>query len=773
MWRIFKLSILLLGLTLVLFAPACGASSLGLMVHVVPLDSNGGNTVRAHFTAITPSPCPSLSGLCSAGEDCLVHTTSLPFTGTKPSPGWCVCRWQKTVPSKYKATINLGSNTEMYVSMNAGPKVRANSGRLNQPAYVGLPPPLRVRANCPHHFQLSVKDLDGDRVTCRFARPDEEECLNCTQHSFIELNEDKCMLLFTGNAPVGQYFIYLMAEDHIPVPKTSRLQDNKPLSSVPVHLSLTVEESAYSCTDETVATGDTPKEDTTLFVLPYQEVQFNTDFSSQRESVSEVAVVGPPELYRVGFKSISSLSAMTMAWIRSQNKLPRLLPICFAANTKSLQSEPRCVWLYQREMRMLPDGTVLTCEKTAMTLVLPVASLRDIDLDELQLNSPTCPITHNSTHLTATISLTGCGTKTVHSGSELVFTNTLQSVRPYTMVSSEPSLVLPLACRIPGVQAKGSQYKIGIPTERETFGEVMIWLELHLPGEGPLAEFTRIPKFRALRMAPGRVRREAESPSESNSSSRYNSTASNRTSTYDSKAIGSRISKVDLLVLSNCSIARAEMMVGNCMESETEDFAVSYPIMEQGCASSESTLEVVTTRNNSKVYRLDLSTVKTKGSSMFVQCTVNLCITTLPSQKCPSLCTPSFDSRILVDSLFTSSYTIRSGRVSLMVTTPAPTTAAVITAPTTTTAPTATAPTTTAPTATAPTATAPTATAPTTTAPTATAPTATAPADATLITAVVTTTNTSVSHAPEQASSMAAGVIITTIGVFLQNILLY
>ena len=40
-----KLSILLQGLTLVLLGPACEASSLGLTVHVVPLDSNGGNTV--------------------------------------------------------------------------------------------------------------------------------------------------------------------------------------------------------------------------------------------------------------------------------------------------------------------------------------------------------------------------------------------------------------------------------------------------------------------------------------------------------------------------------------------------------------------------------------------------------------------------------------------------------------------------------------------------------------------------------------------------------
>lgn len=49
------------------------------------------------------------------------------------------------------------------------------------------------------------------------------------------------MLTFTGNAPAGQYFIYLMAEDLIPVPKISQVPDNKPLSSVPVHLSLTGE----------------------------------------------------------------------------------------------------------------------------------------------------------------------------------------------------------------------------------------------------------------------------------------------------------------------------------------------------------------------------------------------------------------------------------------------------------------------------------------------------------------------------------------------------
>lgn len=49
------------------------------------------------------------------------------------------------------------------------------------------------------------------------------------------------MLTFTGKAPAGQYYIYLMAEDLIPVPKIRQVTDNKPLSSVPVHLSLTGE----------------------------------------------------------------------------------------------------------------------------------------------------------------------------------------------------------------------------------------------------------------------------------------------------------------------------------------------------------------------------------------------------------------------------------------------------------------------------------------------------------------------------------------------------
>lgn len=170
-----------------------------------------------------------------------------------------------------------------------------------------------------------------------------------------------------------------------------------------------------------------------------------------------------------------------------------------------------------------------------------------------------------------------------HSGSELVYTNTLHSVRPFSLVSRRPSLILPLACRIPGVQAKGPQYKMSMPTEKEAFGELAIWIEIHFPGQGPLSKFTNKPRFYIPQVDSNRVRREAESPSESNT------TSTNSTDTSSSSmAVGSKITNLDLHVMSNCSIGRAEMIVSNCLESETEDFAVSQPIIQQGSVTIAS-----------------------------------------------------------------------------------------------------------------------------------------------------------------------------------------
>ena len=99
-----------------------------------------------------------------------------------------------------------------------------------------------------------------------------------------------------------------------------------------------------------------------------------------------------------------------------------------------------------------------------------------------------------------------------------------------------------------------------MPTEMETFGHIRIWIEIHRPGQGPMKKFTRTPKLSSLYIPSGRVRREAAPPS----------------------VKASRVDQLDLHVMSNCSVDRAELIVSNCLESETEDFAETSPILEQG-----------------------------------------------------------------------------------------------------------------------------------------------------------------------------------------------
>ncbi|XP_051919086.1 uncharacterized protein LOC127599280 [Hippocampus zosterae] len=641
------LAIVVQRLVLLWIGPACEASSLGLTVHVVPLQSDGGQSVRAHFTVIVSNPCPPLTGLCTEGINCTLHRAYSPFSGAKPGSGWCVRQWEQVVPSHYNSSVSLNSWTTMYVSLKAGPHIRVNSGKLNHPAYVALPPPIRARENCPHHIQLSVKDLDGDRVRCRFAVEEQGECLNCTPHSFLELDKDACALTFTGSATVGQYFIYIMAEDYIPTPKVSQTSESQPLSSIPVHLSLTVEQSSSSCSDEPVTTGKTPRKHATFYVLPFDEVKFEADFISQKESVSEIAVVGQPGLIKYGFFSIGAMSQLSMSWVRGENTLCPVLPICFVANSVSLQSDPHCVWLFQRETRILPDGTELICNKTEMTLVLPVGSLSKINLTELQLNSPACPITFNDTHLTARIALNGCGTKTVHADRELVYTNTLKSVRPFSMISRQPSFILPLACRIPAVQARDPDFIITVPTT--AFDNADVRLEFHLPGEGPMATYTSNPQFTSLNFMPGGLQQDSAQ--------------------VHQEQLGSRIKELDLHLLSNTTVERAEFSIKLCVQSETEDFAESQIIIMNGCKASDTTKEIKATRN-ARIFRLDLSNLFPAQNTMYVECEVDLCIAFLPSHQCATQCDRGL-SNGAAPNMLNKAFTVRSGPVSLVVTTPA------------------------------------------------------------------------------------------------------
>lgn len=154
-----------------------------------------------------------------------------------------------------------------------------------------------------------------------------------------------------------------------------------------------------------------------------------------------------------------------------------------------------------------------------------------------------------------------------HLGSELLYTNTLRSINPNSTISRVPTLILPLACRIPGQQAKGPAFKISIPEEVKTFGAVSFWLEFHLPGKGPMASKTRLSVLRSS--PPVRAARELRA--------------------------ADRVDMLDLHVFSNCSLARAELMVGRCVESETEDFTSTRPLLNQGLVATTVKIKTVST----------------------------------------------------------------------------------------------------------------------------------------------------------------------------------
>ncbi|XP_016146956.1 uncharacterized protein [Sinocyclocheilus grahami] len=612
-------------------------SILGAAVNIELLDQDRSQPVRAHYSVVSSLPCPALDELCNGG-DCVDQLSSSPLTGALPSPGWCLHQWQKNIPKHHTSALQLGSDRAVPLYSRADLSVRADTNRVNQPPFVALPPPVRLQAACPQQIPVNVMDLDGDEIRCRYNKTDLGE--------FLQLNEETCTLLYEGGAHFGQYSVQIMVEDFPPSLKNQIRSEA--FSTVSVHLLITVESGA-GCSVVPEFTGVSPAGGAVIHVLPFEEVHVNITVDSRVQSVSEIAVTGPPGLFISQMEIGQNFqSSVTLSWVRGPNQFIHLLPVCFAANTPSLQSNVRCIWLQQTRTDPLPPGTVLKCKERElqMSLVLPITFLENLHFSALQLNDPTCPVFYNSTHVTATFPLTGCGTKRMHLGSELVYTNTLRSINPNTTISRVATLILPLACRIPGQQAKGPAFKISIPEEVKTFGVVSFWLEFHPPGEGPMAAETRLPRLRGS--PPVREARELRATR--------------------------KMDKLDLHVFSNCSLARAELMVGHCVESETENFKNTRPLLNQGCASGNGTLEILISNSTVRIFRLYLGSLGIKGDTMYVECVVHLCVTTKQTDRCSDPCTETPDLTV-VDSILTRSYTVRSGPVSLMKVTETTTTA--------------------------------------------------------------------------------------------------
>ncbi|KAJ8252018.1 hypothetical protein COCON_G00213300 [Conger conger] len=594
------------------WGPACEASLLGAVVTLEPLIM--GKEVRAHTSVLAPEPCPSLQDIVCEGTNCVTHMTSDPISGQYPAPGWCLRQWQSVVPFNHTSHQALGG-TDVILSSWAGLSVRPDNMRLNQPPIAALLPPLRVSVNCLQKFYLSVLDLDGDRVRCRYGDAERKECLSCFRHKFLQLDEENCVLVYDGLGEAGQYIVELMVEDFL---RNEVNGMSNALSSTPLQLSITVEGASADCQALPTFTGRTPERGTKFTILPYEELDITVETQSPSEMISEIAVVGPPGLLMAELRKeeSGSFASINLAWLRNPSDLPQLLSICFTANTQSLQSEIRCVWIKQKTIDSSPPGTVLQCRDGTMTFSFPISSVPDLVLSDLKLNNPSCPISYNNTHVMGDIPLQGCGTKLEQSGSELVYTNTLQTLLPDSPIIRAPTLVLRLSCRFPAARIGGPHFKMSPTNEEEVFGVPEFWLEFFPPGLGPESGVTQSP-------------------------------------------IVQRTDKIDLYIFSNTSVARAELQVSSCVQSPTMEFKTTQSFLNAGCVENDVLPQDHEESHRVAVFRLDLSKMNIQHDIMYVRCQVVLCVALRPSESCQSLCR-NLQRKAVQPALYTKEYTVTS-----------------------------------------------------------------------------------------------------------------
>ncbi|XP_033913523.3 uncharacterized protein LOC117434912 [Acipenser ruthenus] len=646
-------------------------SYLGSSFSLEPSGGENSMEVLLRYRVLSSSPCPAASkGLCGV-LNC-TSPSQQGAQGSSPAPGWCQAQGEVVARTDRSSTLQLSSSgccwsqsvaprLQFVLPMRVELGVRSDTGSPNSPPQAALLPPVRLPQNCATSFNLSVSDREGDVVRCRFGQRARAECTLCSRQAFLQLDEELCMLWYTGGAAQGSYAVELIVEDYPRAAVTlTHTQGTRtippysstgaPLSSTPLHFTVTVEGESSECKPGLARPGftePTPANGETVSVLPYDEVAFTISAVSS-DMVSDIAVLGPPGLVlsklwegqRAGVRVVSA----NVSWTGTSRKDPRSKPICFSASTKRFQSEPRCIWIAQQVTIAPPPGTVLQCLEERMKLFLPRTALPQIGESDLQLIDPACNITGNSTHFLLDIPLTGCGTRIQEEDSYLVLVNVVSSrvssQAPGAVITRIPSLRFPLACR----------FKAG----GQVTGEVSV---PQGPKDEAFGKFTFDIKFRReLPAAVGAARvgdvDKMDTPFELDPSK-----------------------PLYLQVNASCNITGVELVVESCWISETKNTTRSgdSSFIDQGCMAAGGKVQLVLDELNEKIYQINLTSLIPARivPEVYIHCSVKLCMTMSSETRCPSLCPSrsssesSSRSSLLRQSLESSLFTVSAGPIRL------------------------------------------------------------------------------------------------------------
>ena len=132
----------------------------------------------------------------------------------------------------------------------------------------------------------------------------------------------------------------------------------------------------------------------------------------------------------------------------------------------------------------LGDECSVACSKNNMVITIPKSVLRGADREHIRALDLNCRASENLTHFILDVPLTGCGTKSRHAVSSVVYSNEALPVPPMSkdVVSHVPDFQIPFHCfydnhgLVSAVGLKPSSKKIIF--SKKGFGKFVLRLEM-------------------------------------------------------------------------------------------------------------------------------------------------------------------------------------------------------------------------------------------------------------------------------------------------------
>ncbi|XP_043960303.1 uncharacterized protein LOC122824126 [Gambusia affinis] len=356
------------------------------------------------------------------------------------------CCWDNNLEHK--------SNWESHAELDLG--VRSDSYRINNCPVTATVASLRVSQNCFTHLRLLAHDPDEDAVRCRFASG---------APANFTLDESTCTLTGSGELQLGQHVFELTVEDFSTKNVTLTYADGSTAtreassSSLPplCKLKLQFVVDVLSPTSSCVA-GDllpmflsrTPSHGDVLHASVGQTLQLYAEAQAQNAQIQDFQVSGPRNVTKVFRSGSDGKAEVTLSWTPKESDANQLVPICFAADTATTQSEMRCVIVMVTRSAVLQGKAFVTCLPNKMTVALEKASMPDISEEFLSLRDPSCTLTTNGTHILGTMSFSTCGTKLEDKGDYIVFKNEIHSiVRSNEIIIRRNNVKVDFYCEFP------------------------------------------------------------------------------------------------------------------------------------------------------------------------------------------------------------------------------------------------------------------------------------------------------------------------------------